>query len=201
MDCSPPGSSVHGICQKRMLEWVAISFSRRSSRPRDRIHVSCIAGRFFTIQKKRGYTSEYIKGLEGAWQIVNDIYGLFPKYLKIDGNVESERKWGHSGWFLFWCPQCAPEGHCESGKLRSPPVRGSLLPPAARPWHRGETICSGQHLGSDFQMLSCMAWSWFPPLSWLQEPDCVVSENTNVHVLSPFSPSAWRWVWWVTFCA
>ena len=92
MDCSPPGSSVHGIRQKRMLQWVAISFSRRSSRPRDRIHVSCIAGRFFTIQKKRGYTSEYIKGLEGAWQIVNDIYGLFPKYLKIDGNVESERK-------------------------------------------------------------------------------------------------------------
>ena len=43
-------------------------------------------------KKKRGYTSEYIKGLEGAWQIVNDIYGLFPKYLKIDGNVESERK-------------------------------------------------------------------------------------------------------------
>ena len=43
-------------------------------------------------KKKRGYMSEYIKGLEGAWQIVNDIYGLFPKYLKIDGNVESERK-------------------------------------------------------------------------------------------------------------
>ena len=43
-------------------------------------------------KKKRGYTSEYTKGLEGAWQIVNDIYGLFPKYLKIDGNVESERK-------------------------------------------------------------------------------------------------------------
>ena len=35
MDCSPPGSSVHGILQARMLEWVAISFSRRSSQPRD----------------------------------------------------------------------------------------------------------------------------------------------------------------------
>ena len=35
MDCSPPGSSVHGILQARILEWVAISFSRRSSGPRD----------------------------------------------------------------------------------------------------------------------------------------------------------------------
>ena len=35
MDCSPPGSSVHGISQARMLEWVAISFSRGSSQPRD----------------------------------------------------------------------------------------------------------------------------------------------------------------------
>jgi len=34
-DCSPPGSSVHGILQARILEWVAISFSRASSRPRD----------------------------------------------------------------------------------------------------------------------------------------------------------------------
>ena len=40
MDCSPPGSSVHGILQARVLEWVAISFARASSRPRDRIHVS-----------------------------------------------------------------------------------------------------------------------------------------------------------------
>ena len=49
MNCSPPGSSVHGILQARILEWVAISFSRGSSRPRDWTQVSCIAGRFFTI--------------------------------------------------------------------------------------------------------------------------------------------------------
>ena len=36
VDCSPPGSTVHGIAQARILEWVAISFSRESSRPRDR---------------------------------------------------------------------------------------------------------------------------------------------------------------------
>ena len=41
MDCSPPGASVHGIFQARILEWVAISSSRGSSRPRDQTWVSC----------------------------------------------------------------------------------------------------------------------------------------------------------------
>ena len=48
MDCSPLGSSVHGIFQARILEWIAISFSRGSSRPRNPTRVSCIVGRFFT---------------------------------------------------------------------------------------------------------------------------------------------------------
>ena len=48
MDCSLSGSSVHGILQTRMLEWVAISFSRGSSWPRNRTRASCIAGRWFT---------------------------------------------------------------------------------------------------------------------------------------------------------
>ena len=42
--CSPPSSSIHGILQARILEWVAISFSRGSSRPRDRTQVSHIIG-------------------------------------------------------------------------------------------------------------------------------------------------------------
>ena len=50
---SPPGFSVHGILQARILEWVAISFSRRSSQPRDRTQVSCLAGRFFTTTPPR----------------------------------------------------------------------------------------------------------------------------------------------------
>ena len=49
MDCSPPGSSIHGIFQARVLEWVAISSSRRSSRPRDGTRVSHIVGRCFTV--------------------------------------------------------------------------------------------------------------------------------------------------------
>ena len=53
MDCSLPISSVHGIFHVRMLEWIAVPFSRGSSRPRDRTQVSCIAGRFFTIWATR----------------------------------------------------------------------------------------------------------------------------------------------------
>ena len=49
MDCSLLGSSIHGILQARILEWVAISFSRRSSWPRDWTWVSHIVGRCFTI--------------------------------------------------------------------------------------------------------------------------------------------------------
>ena len=48
MGCSPPGSSVHGVLQARMLEWVAVLFSRGSSQPRDQTQVSRIAGGFFT---------------------------------------------------------------------------------------------------------------------------------------------------------
>ena len=50
MDRSPSGSSVHGISQARILEWVAISFSMGSSWPRDWTHISCIAGKFFATE-------------------------------------------------------------------------------------------------------------------------------------------------------
>ena len=53
MDYSLTSSSVHGILQARILEWVAISLSRRSSQLKDQTQVSCIAGRFFTIYDTR----------------------------------------------------------------------------------------------------------------------------------------------------
>ena len=52
-DCSPVGSSGHGIFQARILEWVSVPFSRGSSQPKDQSWVSCIAGRFFTIWDTR----------------------------------------------------------------------------------------------------------------------------------------------------
>ena len=71
LDCSPPGSSVHGVFQARILEWVAISFSRGSSRPREWTSVSyvfCILGRFFihwAIRKCLTLCDPH--GLYGPW--------------------------------------------------------------------------------------------------------------------------------------
>ena len=54
MDYSLQGSSVHGIFQARVLEWVAVSFSKGSSQPRNWTRVSCIAGRCFTVWATTG---------------------------------------------------------------------------------------------------------------------------------------------------
>ena len=64
-DCSPPGSSVLGIFQARILKWVAIPFSKGFLQPRDRTQVSCIAGRYFTPWATR----EAPREAEGLWQI------------------------------------------------------------------------------------------------------------------------------------
>ena len=72
MDCSLPGSSIHGIFQARILEWVAISFSRRSSWPRDWTHVSHIVGRRFTVWTTREvlFRSEWVS--EWSCSVMSD---------------------------------------------------------------------------------------------------------------------------------
>ena len=59
--CDPMVYTVHGILQARMLEWVAVPFSRGSSQPRDQTQVSCITGRFFTSWATRE-AQEYWSG-------------------------------------------------------------------------------------------------------------------------------------------
>ena len=66
MDYSLPGSSIHGIFQVRVLEWIAISFSRGSSRARDRTQVSHIAGRHFIIRATREALFNFIQGQKSA---------------------------------------------------------------------------------------------------------------------------------------
>ena len=69
MDCSLPGSSVSGILQAKILEWVAIPFSKGSSKPRDRTQVSPTAGRLFifwaTRLFQRGAKIKDIGGCDG----------------------------------------------------------------------------------------------------------------------------------------
>ena len=71
IDCSPPGSSVHGIPQTRILEWVAIPFSRGSSWPRNQIQVSYIAGRSFTIWATRQVPLKLVK-TNRIYEIINN---------------------------------------------------------------------------------------------------------------------------------
>ena len=73
MDCSLSGSSVHRIIQARILEWVAISFSRESSQPRDQTWVSCIAARFFTVWATR----------EAPFLAIRKYYWKFPVHLSV----------------------------------------------------------------------------------------------------------------------
>ena len=62
MDCSPPGSSVHGIFQARIMEWVTISFSRGSSQPWDQTCVSCCLQNCRQILYLLSLRNDYLKG-------------------------------------------------------------------------------------------------------------------------------------------
>ena len=70
MDCGLPGSPVHGIFQARILEWVAISFSRRPSWPRDWTRVSHIVGRHVTIWATREALTNWNIGLNWKYHFV-----------------------------------------------------------------------------------------------------------------------------------
>ena len=72
MNRSPPASSVLGISQAGILEWIAISFSRGSSQSRDWTHISCMADRFFTTEPS-GKPTEYISEMELIFLFVSSL--------------------------------------------------------------------------------------------------------------------------------
>ena len=80
MDCSPPGSSVHGILQARILEWVAISFPRASSWPKDWTRIFRLAGGFFATEPPRKSTRKVLLFFKhwnySAWRDVSILLGL-----------------------------------------------------------------------------------------------------------------------------
>ena len=79
MDYSPPGSSLHGIPETRILEWVAIHFSRGSSQPRGQTQVFCFEGRFFTIWANREDPS-FANLFTFSWISTNLIKGAYILY-------------------------------------------------------------------------------------------------------------------------
>ena len=120
MDYSLPDSSIHGIFQARILEWVAISFSRGSFRPRDQTRVSGIAGRLFTVWASREsqvrpvieghilYDSTYISSLEQLIIQGQKAEWWLPGARKRGGGESYyfiswfSLRWSHSGDRCWW---------------------------------------------------------------------------------------------------
>ena len=82
MDSSPPGSSVHGIFQARILEWVAMSSSRGSSRPRDGTHVSVSCGPCTGKRSLYHCTTWVLRGFKSkfCYSYVEDLGKIFPQH-------------------------------------------------------------------------------------------------------------------------
>ena len=96
MDCSPPGSSVHGILQARILGWVVIPFSRGSSWPRDQAQVSHTAGRFFTVWATSEAQFIYI------WIYIHYTHTLFFRFFSLRNNWKILRPVPGAVGYLCW---------------------------------------------------------------------------------------------------
>ena len=145
MDYSPPGSSVPGISQVRILEWVAISFSRGSSQPWDRTHMSCIGRRilclwatreapFLTLQDLK-YRVYWTTRGSGGFIHSYSKYLLCPYYLQGTGWDPASNKMmvvvpqclvAVGSWPLISCPG-NEAGRQDGGCLPCPPVANRTL--------------------------------------------------------------------------
>ena len=123
MDYRLPGSSVRGIFQARILEGVAILFSRGSSRPRDLIQVSCITDRFVTVWTTKGQPQpEGIQlGWWRGWRVLREHLGRLCGERGSEAWAASPRRWTW-GW--------EQEGrHFQQWKL--PPIKAFKVSGAA----------------------------------------------------------------------
>ena len=131
-DCSLPDSSLHGILQARILEWVAIPFSRRSSLPRDWTCVSHIAGRFFT--KRMNYSQQTPSSnntedsIHGHHQIISTEIRLIIFFGAKDGEAlySQQNKTGSWLWLRSWTPYCQIQTEIEESGKNTRPFRYDL---------------------------------------------------------------------------
>ena len=176
-DCSPPGSSVHGIFRARILEWVAISFSRGSSLPRDPTHVfyiSCIGRQvFFTT----GTTWEAAL----VWPTVCHHLGLCSNITSSEALSEVTGRW-HPTWSpfsttitLLCSPQCLPLSPitpliylwmCEHPSAPQPPTFDAFCT---------STLDTMPSPGR-FSVNECSAYEWkCSSLTQISDPTCSIS--------------------------
>ena len=175
MDCSLPGFSVHGIFKVRAPEWVAFSFSRGSSRPRDRTQVSRIAGRRFTLLATR-------EAKEREWQrmfkLLHNCTHLSP--VQISHSVMSNSLWPHELYHTRPpCPSPTPRVHlnpCSLSRWCHPTISSSIIPfsscpqsfPASGSFPMSQLFASGgQSIGvsASTSVFPMNTQDWFP-LGW-----------------------------------
>ena len=128
MDCRQSGSSVHGILQERIPEWVDILFSRGSSWPSDRTWVSCITGRFFTVEppgkpwlkKSKCYRGKFCGGI--FWySSVQFSHSVVSDSLQPHGLQHARPP----------CPSPTPRAHsnsCHLSRWCHPAISSSVIP-------------------------------------------------------------------------
>ena len=124
MDYSPPASSVHGIPQARILEWVAISFSRGYSQPRDRTCISCI-GRWIFLPLSCQGSSDFLlrtditEGLPAAtWELPYASGGVWEFHDAQMGLEELVIGWEEEIWRLPGKGKyCRPEWQTPKGQI------------------------------------------------------------------------------------
>ena len=114
--CDPTDYTVLGILQARILEWVAVPFSRGSSQPRDRTQVSHIAGRFFTSWA----TWEALKYIKNSWNSIlrkwttqlQNTQRHFPDGPVIKTPCSECRRHEFSPWSGNWIPHATTQTQC-----------------------------------------------------------------------------------------
>ena len=189
-DCSPPGSSVHGILQARILEWVAISFSRGSSRPRDWTCVSCLSCTGKQILYH--WVTWEVRRTSSSVKSSSSIKSVFPLALSLLLNFWYGGGTGHSLAGIwsemsfaeclqasgFPCLQLAPQG----------------CPDQARGCWKGHSL-SSKHLSASSPFLSVQLFVEFPRgrtwkgllITLFRAPEEKLNLSAN---------SAWSWYWW-----
>ena len=162
MDCSPPGSSIHGIFQARILEWVAISYATESSQPRDRTWVSCIAGRFFIIWDTR------------------------EAHLNLKGTQKGDKYLPFSSYQTAATPYGEPQGSsgCERHKKLLPELRCTW-----KEWFKwAQTLVSSIYR----KVLNSLTWdSWFSLISnnfWIFRLTYLLLQNLCITWFLPSPP-------------
>ena len=160
MNCSLPGSFVHGTLHARILEWAAICFSRGSSQPRDQTCVSCTTGRFFTTEPP-GKAFRLREGgfvpLELAPRRIptaatrgrhESLFQVLQWMLTLRGGPELY--WLHRCWALLRCPLPSADPPTPSSVFRSQPLQVARLTWSVWGYPHAETPASeerGHHLG------------------------------------------------------